>query len=159
MTASSGSAKITLPSDTEILITRELDAPVELVYRAWTTPELVEQWWAGHRGQMTLAEIDLREGGRWRYVMIANGGHEVAFSGEYREIVPHERIVRTEVYEAMPEGGPAIVTDAFEARGDRTILTMLSEVGSKEIRDMIMQSGMEIGVQEQLDILERLAAA
>ena len=160
MSVSSGSAKITLPSDTELLITRELDAPVRLVYEAWTTPELVKQWWAGHRGQMTLAEIDLRVGGRWRYVMIAgSSGQEVGFTGEYREIVPEERIVRTEIYEAMPDGDPAIVTDAFEARDDRTILTMLMEVPSKEIRDMVLESGMEIGVQEQLDLLERLAAA
>ena len=158
MTVSSGSAKITLPSDREILITRELDAPAHLVYRAWTTPELVMQWWAGHRGRMTLAEIDLRVGGRWRYVMVANGGHEVGFNGEFREIVPNERIVRTEVYEAAP-GEPAIVTDTFEAHGDRTTVTMRMEVSSKEVRDMIVESGMEIGVQEQLDILERIAAA
>ena len=98
--ASSGTAKVTLPADDQILITREFDAPRHLVYEAWTTPELVKRWWSGRRGQMTLAEIDLRPGGRWRYVMVANDGSEVAFHGEYREIVPDERIVSTEVYEA-----------------------------------------------------------
>src|SRR4030088_2418411 len=99
---SSGTATVTLPTDEQILITREFDAPKHLVYKAWTTPELVRRWWSGDRGEVTIAEIDLRIGGTWRYVMVANGGFEVAFHGEYREIVPNERIVSTEVYEAMP---------------------------------------------------------
>jgi uncharacterized protein YndB with AHSA1/START domain len=94
-------ATVTLPTDEQILITRELDAPRHLVYQAWTTPELVRRWWSGHRGEMTVAEIDLRVGGRWRYVMVADGGFEVAFHGEYREIVPDERIC--ESWEAVVE--------------------------------------------------------
>ena len=74
------------------------------MYKAWTTPELVKRWWSGQRGEVTLAEIDLRVGGAWRYVMVAGGGFEVAFHGEYREIVPNERLVGTEVYEGMPDG-------------------------------------------------------
>ena len=84
-----------LPGDEQILITREFDAPKHLVYKAWTTPELVKRWWSGSRGEMTVAEIDLRVGGAWRYVMVTDGGFEVAFHGEYREIVPNERIVST----------------------------------------------------------------
>src|SRR5688500_14451345 len=83
--AHSGKAKVTLPTDTQILITREFDAPKHLIYKAWTTPELVKRWWAGERGEVTLAEIDLRVGGTWRYVMVANQGFEVGFHGEYRE--------------------------------------------------------------------------
>src|SRR5215510_2766854 len=98
-TTSSQKAKVTLPAEAQILITREFDAPKDLVYRAFTTPELVKRWWAGKRGEMTSAEIDLRVGGRWRYVMVADGGFEVGFHGEYREIVPNERVVSTEVYE------------------------------------------------------------
>src|SRR5215204_489288 len=98
---SSGTATITLPTDEQILITREFDAPKHLVYKAWTTPELVQRWWAGRRGEVISVEIDLRVGGRWRYVMVAQGGFEVAFHGEYREIVPDERIVTSEVFE-MP---------------------------------------------------------
>src|ERR1700754_1451865 len=90
-------ATVTLPSDDEILITRAFDAPPDLVYKAWTTPELVERWWAGRRGKTTSVELDLRVGGRWRYVLTANGGFEVAFNGEYLEIVPEERLVYTEV--------------------------------------------------------------
>jgi uncharacterized protein YndB with AHSA1/START domain len=74
MAASSGTARVTLPSDTQILITREFAAPRHLVYRAWTTPELIKRWWHAKRGKMTLAEVDLRVGARWRYVMIADGG-------------------------------------------------------------------------------------
>ena len=75
----SNRAVVTLPEPTQILITREFDAPRHLVYRAWTTPELIKRWWSGERGEVTSAEVDLRVGGTWRYVMIANGGFEVAF--------------------------------------------------------------------------------
>ena len=156
---SSGTATVTLPTDEEILITREFDAPRHLVYKAWTTPELVRRWWSGRRGEMTLAEIDLRVGGTWRYVMTATGGHEVGFHGEYREIVPNERIVNTEVYEGMPEGEgePALNIVTFTEADGRTILSLLSQVGSKEVRDMIIESGMEGGMQEGMDLLEEVA--
>jgi uncharacterized protein YndB with AHSA1/START domain len=155
----SGTAKVTLPTDTEILITREFDAPRHLVFKAWTTPELVRRWWAGQRGQMTVAEIDLRVGGTWRYVMIAHGGHEVAFHGEYREIVPDERIVNTEVYEGAPEGGEALNFVTFAETGGRTTLELLTRVDSREVRDIIIDSGMEGGMQEGMDLLEQLAVS
>jgi uncharacterized protein YndB with AHSA1/START domain len=156
---SSGTAKVTLPTDEQILITREFDAPRHLVYRAWTTPELVKRWWAGHQGEMKIAEIDLRVGGRWRYVMVAGGGHEVAFRGEYREIVPNERIVTTEVYESpdAPDGEPPLNLVTFTEVNGRTTLELLVQTTSKELRDMILDSGMEVGMQEQMDILEELA--
>jgi uncharacterized protein YndB with AHSA1/START domain len=158
MPATSGSAILTLPSDTEILMVREFDAPRELVFKAYTTPELVRRWWAGRRGDVTVAEIDLRVGGRWRYVMVAQGGFEVAFHGEYQEIVPNEKLVNTEIFEGAPEGGAAIVTCTFEGLDDRrTRLHMLTSVDSKEIRDTIIATGMESGAQEGLDILEAIA--
>ena len=101
MTSNSGSAVVTMPSGTQILLTQELDARRHLVYRAWTTPELIRGWWSGQRGTVTGVEVDPRVGGRWRHVMTANAGLEVAFHGEYREIVPDERLVSTEVCEAM----------------------------------------------------------
>ena len=153
---SSGTAKVTLPTDEQILITREFDAPKQLVYRAWTTPELVKRWWSGQRGEVTIAEIDLRVGGRWRYVMVATGGFEVAFHGEYREIVPNERIVSTEVFEAMPEGEVLFIVTFTEVDG-RTILTLLVQCASNEDRDTIINSGMEGGMQEQMDFLEQVA--
>ena len=105
-------ATVTLPADDQILITREFDAPRHLVYKAWTTPELVKRWWSAKRGEVTIAEIDLRVGGTWRYVMVADGGFEVGFHGEYREIVPNERLVSTEVYEGMPDARGARHDDA-----------------------------------------------
>lgn len=155
---SSGTATVTLPTDEQILITREFDAPKDLVYRAWTTPELVERWWSGDQGEMTVAEIDLRVGGRWRYAMVTDGGFEAAFHGEYREVVPNERIVSTEVYEGMPEG-EALNTVTFAEADGRTTLTILVEHASKEARDAHVGSGMETGMQEGMDLLERVAAS
>jgi uncharacterized protein YndB with AHSA1/START domain len=102
---SSGTAVVTLPTDEQILITREFAAPKHLVYKAWTTPELVKRWWSSDLGEVAIADIDLRVGGMWRYVMVTTDGFEVAFHGEYREIVPNERIVSTEVYEDTPRRG------------------------------------------------------
>jgi uncharacterized protein YndB with AHSA1/START domain len=155
---SSGMAKVTLPGDEQILITREFDAPRHLVYKAWTTPELVKRWWGGERGEMTVAEIDLRVGGVWRCVMVTDGGFEVAFHGEYREIVPNERIVSTEVYEGMPEG-EALNTVTFTEMDGRTTLTLLVEHASKEARDAHIDSGMETGMQEGMDLLEQVAVS
>ena len=161
---SSGTATVTLPTDEQILITREFDAPKHLVYKAWTTPELVQRWWSGRRGAVTLAEIDLRVGGQWRYVMDAQGGFEVAFHGEYREIVPNERIVNTEIYEMPgapplpPEDEPVNIVSFTEADG-RTTLSVLVQTTSKELRDTIIDSGMEGGMQESMDALEEVAVS
>jgi uncharacterized protein YndB with AHSA1/START domain len=162
---SSGTAKVTLPTDEQILITREFDAPKHLVYEAYTKPEHVRRWWAGKRGDMTSAEVNLRVGGEWRYVMVAEGGFEVAFHGEFREIVPNERIVTTEVYEGEPmgdvtkeeakEGALNIVT--FDEVDGRTTLSILVECPSKRVRDGIIDSGMEAGMQEGMDLLEEVA--
>ena len=158
---SSGTATVTLPTDTQILITREFDAPKDLVYKAWTTPELIKLWWSGDRGTVTSADVDLRVGGRWRYVMTASNGFEVAFHGEYREIVPNERIVATEVFEGMPnaEEAAVVTTNTFTEKNGRTTLTILAQHPSREIRDMVINSGMETGMQEQMDRLEQVAVS
>jgi uncharacterized protein YndB with AHSA1/START domain len=148
---------VTLPADNQILITREFAAPRHLVWKAWTTPELIRRWWAGKRGKVTVAEVDLRVGGLWRYVMVAHGGFEVAFHGEYREIVPHERIVTTEVYEAMPDGGVLNTITFTAAAAGRTTLTILVDAPDRETRDVIIESGMEGGMQEGMDLLEQIA--
>ncbi len=161
---SSGSAVLTLPTDKQILVTREFDAPKDLVYEAYTTPELIEKWWAGQRGKVTSVEVDLRAGGDWRYVMKSTEGLEVAFHGTYREIVPEERLVFTEVFEGIPEAGlPAsgeedsVNTVTFTEVDGRTTLTMLTETSTKDVRDAIIESGMEGGMQEALDALEEAA--
>src|ERR1017187_1282214 len=155
---SSGSAVVTLPTDTQILITREFNAPRRLVYQAWTTPELIKRWWSADRGEMTIAEVDLRVGGAWRYVMSANGGFEVAFHGQYREVVPNERIVSTEIFEAMPEAA-AVSTVTFAEQDGRTVVSILVQHASQEHRDGHINSGMEDGLQEALDYLEQIAVS
>ena len=156
-TATSGTAVVTLPSDTQIQTTRELNAPKHLVYKAWTTPELIKRWWAGDHGVASVAEVDLRVGGTWRYAMTANQGFEVAFHGEFSEIVPNERIVSTDIFEGMPDGGAAVTTVTFTEEKGRTTLTILTQYPSREIRDMVIASGMEGGLQEALDDLEEVA--
>lgn len=159
----SGSAILTLPTDDQILIRREFDAPKELVYRACTTPELVKRWWGAKRGTVTVAEIDLRVGGAWRYVMVTDdGGFEVGFHGTYLEIVPNERIVQTEAFEGAPLGPDgeelATVNTATLTETDgRTTLTVLVQAPSPEVRDAIIESGMEAGMQDAYDLLEEAA--
>jgi uncharacterized protein YndB with AHSA1/START domain len=153
---------LTLPTDEQILVVREFDAPKHLVYKAWTTPELIERWWHAKRGEVTVVEVDLRVGGRWRYVMVADDGTEVGFHGEYREIVPDERIVSTEIYEGLPEGvsdeeAATVNTATFTEEDGRTTLTLLIEASSKVSRDAIIDSGMEDGLQDALDLLEQAA--
>ena len=153
---SSRSAEVTLPADTQILITREFDAPKDLVYRAYTEPDLVRRWWHANRGEMKVCDIDLRVGGQWRWVMEAPNFGEVAFHGEYREIVPNERIVSTEVFEPFPDAG-ALNTLTLTEEDGRTTLSILVEHQEKAHRDAHIESGMEDGLQDALDLLERVA--
>ena len=159
MAVSSESASVTLPTDEQILITREFDGSKHLVFEAWTNPELVKRWWHANRGEVTLVEIDLRVGGRWRQVMVTPDGFEVGFHGEYREVVPNERIVSTEVYEGIPNGekSATLNTVTFADEGGRSTLTLLIEAPSREVRDAIIESGMEDGLQDALDLLDGVA--
>ena len=151
-------AQLSLPTDEQILIVREFDAPVHLVWRAWTDPDLVRKWWHANRGEMTVVEIDLRVGGRWRFAMNTPEGHEVAFHGEYREVVPNERLVHTEVFEGAPEGaGEAIDIITFTEVDGRTRVENIMQVPDREIRDMIIATGMEAGLQDALALLEQVA--
>ena len=132
------------------------------MYKAFTTPELVERWWTAKRGEMKTCEIDLRVGGKWRYVMETPDGIEVGFHGEYREIVPNERIVSTEIFEGMPEGVPeevSVNTATFTEENGRTTLTILVVHSTKEFRDGHIESGMEDGLQDAMDLLEQVAAS
>jgi uncharacterized protein YndB with AHSA1/START domain len=156
MATSSGTAVVTLPTDEQILITREFEAPRHLVWEAWTNPELVKRWWHANRGEMTIAEIDFRVGGTWRWVMVTPDGFEVAFHGEYREIVPHERIVSTEVYEGFPEGEAVNTLTLTEVDG-RTTLEILVQHENKDHRDGHINSGMEAGMQDAMDLMEQVA--
>ena len=160
---SSRKAQVTLPTDEQILITREFDAPKHLVYKAFTSPELVKRWWHANRGEMTVAEIDLRVGGKWRYVSVTPDGMDVGFRGEYREIVPNERVVSTEFYEGVPEGvseedATTVNTATFAEADGRTMLAILVQCPNQATRDAIIDSGMEAGLQDALALLEDVAA-
>jgi uncharacterized protein YndB with AHSA1/START domain len=158
MAVSSRSAIVTLPTDEQILITREFDAPKHLVYEAYTQPEHIRRWWHAKRGAVTVVEVDLRVGGGWRYVMVTPDGFEVAFHGEFREIVPNERLVSTEVFERMPDA-EALDTATFAEVDGRTTLTILTQLKTKAHRDAYIESGMEDGLQDALDLLEELAVS
>ena len=157
----SQSAVVTLPTDTQILVTREFAAPARLVYRAWTEPDLIARWWHANRGEVSSVEVDLRVGGKWRWVMIAEGGFEVAFHGEYLELVPGERLVYTEVLEAPGAGDDKPVTNTvtFTENDGRTTMTAVTDCPSPEVRDAIMSSGMVGGMQDAYDLIEEVAAS
>jgi uncharacterized protein YndB with AHSA1/START domain len=151
----SGKLEVSLPSDTEILMTRVFDAPRRLVFEAMTKAEHVRRWWCCMPGYtMTVCDVDLRVGGRWRYVMVGPHG-EVAFNGVYKEIVAPERVVHSEFFEPHPEG--IIVTVTLEERDGKTYYSSLSRAVSKEQRDTIIASGMEGGADLALDVMEQVA--
>ena len=156
-----GSAVVSTPGDTQILITRDFAAPARLVWRAWTEPDLVRRWWSGERGEVTSVEIDLRVGGTWRYVMVTPTGFEVGFHGEFREILPDERIVSTEAYEGIPDpdGNASLNTLMLTEEDGRTTMTVLVEHPTTEGRDAHINSGMEAGMQDALDLLEEIAVS
>jgi uncharacterized protein YndB with AHSA1/START domain len=158
----SHSAKLTLPADNQILITRDFAAPRHLVYKAMTTPELVKQWWHAKRGKVSDVEIDLRVGGKWRYAMVTTDGEmEVAFHGEFREIVEYERVVQTEAYEGIPDpdANASLNTMTMTDIDGGTHVEILIEHPTKEGRDGQIESGMEAGLQDALDLLEELASS
>ena len=143
----------------EITITRVYEAPRELVWRAWTEPELIKRWWSGGgaHGEVTSVEVDLRVGGAWRYVVRGDHGTELGWSGTYREIEPHERLVSTEWFELAPAGSESVNTATLTETDGRTTLTVLVQHRSKANRDGHLESGMEAGMQVVLDELEKVA--
>lgn len=152
-----GSAEVTLPSDTEIMITREFDAPAELLFEVWTNPEHVRNWWGWETDQMRVCEIDLRVGGTYRFVA-GDGDREVAFRGVYEEIDRPRRLVSTEVYEPFPDS-ESVNTLTFDEEDGVTTMTILVRHQSKEARDATIASGMETGLQHSLDRVDRIVAA
>ncbi|HTJ66952.1 MAG TPA: SRPBCC family protein [Actinospica sp.] len=147
--------QVSTPTDTQILIAREFDAPRHLVYRTFTEPELLRRWWHANRAEVTVVEMDVRVGGTYRYG--ARGtGFEFEFTGEYREVVPDERLVSTEVYSGAPEH-PALNATTFTEKDGRTYLELLITHDSKVSRDMQLASGMEDGLADALVLLEGIA--
>src|SRR5438270_861683 len=156
-TASKSATKVTLPSDTEILITREFDGPRELVFKAMTDPDLIPRWW-GPRGHTTRVDkMDVRPGGAWRFISGTSAADETAFRGEYREIKAPERIVQTFEWEPMA-GHVSVETATFTERDGHTVLTIRTAFTSREDRDGMIQSGMEKGLAETHDRFAELLA-
>jgi len=154
--ATSGTAKVSLPADDQILIEREFAAPAQLVWRALTEPELVGRWWHAGRGGMTACEIDLRVGGSWRYAMRTESGEEIAFYGEFHELVPNEKIVQTETFAPFPDDA-STNTMTLTERGGVTLMRTLVHHQTAQARDMHINSGMEAGMQDAFDRLEQVA--
>lgn len=139
-----------------ITIIREFDAPPERVFRAWTDPELFKQW-IGPRAYATRIDAwDARTGGSWRYTLLDDGQERAGFYGSFHEVRPHERIVQTFTWEGAPDGVSLDITTFVDLGGGRTRLDQVSLVESIEIRDQIMSSGMEVGVNEGYEKLDEL---
>jgi uncharacterized protein YndB with AHSA1/START domain len=156
----SGTFKVTTPSDLEIAMTRVFSAPPRLVFDALTKPELVRQWLLGPPGwTMPVCEIDLRVGGAYRYVWRKDAGREMGMGGVFREIVPQERIVCTELFDEAWYAGEALVTNVLVEQGGKTTLTVTSRFETRETRDAVLKSGMESGVAVSYDRLEQLLAS
>jgi uncharacterized protein (TIGR03086 family) len=150
-----GSAVVTLPSDTEILITRQFDAPAALVWEALTRPEHIKRWWGPEWCPITSAEIDLRVGGSWRYVCRMDDGTELGWHGEYREIDTRASITSTEVFEGFPDAESLNTMTLTESDGVTTLTTLVRHT-SQEHRDGHVDSGMEGGMQDTFNRLDQL---
>jgi uncharacterized protein YndB with AHSA1/START domain len=156
----SGTLKLTTRGDREIVMTRVFDAPRSLVFEAFTKPELVKQWLLGPEGwSMPVCEIDLRVGGKYRYVWRHVNGKEMGMDGVFREIVPPERIVSTEKFDEAWYPGEAVGTVVLTELGGKTTLTQTVLYESGGIRDAVLGSRMEQGVARSYDRLEKLLAS
>lgn len=155
-----GKLKITTPTDREIAMTRVFHAPRQLVFDAWTKPELLQRW-LGVFGRWSLAvcEVDLRVGGRYRFIWrSATDGAEMGMGGEYTEVVPGERIVNTELFDDPWYPGGAQATTVFVEQGGKTTVTNTIRYATKEARDGVLQSPMETGISASYDLLETILA-
>jgi len=148
-----GTLQVTLPSDREVILTRVFNAPRHLVFEAFSTPELLKRWFAPHGWSLSVCEVDFRAGGRFRFVMHGPDGQEMGMCGTYKEIAPPERTVHMESFDDFP-GSESQVTSVLTEKDGRTTLTATVLYASKEVRDAIIQSGMEHGAAE---IYDRLA--
>jgi uncharacterized protein YndB with AHSA1/START domain len=156
--ANSSTFQVSTPSDDEIRMTRIFDAPPRLVFEAMTKPEHVKQWWGrlGEGYSVPVCEIDLRVGGRWRFVNRHPQG-EAAFHGEYREITPPSRLVFTEIFEEFPDAVSVVTSELTEENG-KTRFTATVRYPSQDVRDAVIKSGMARGAAISYDRLEDLVA-
>lgn len=144
--------KFKILSDREVEMTRSFDAPRTLVFEAYTDPMHIPHWW-GPRGVTTIVEtMDVRPGGAWRFIQHHPDGNQYAFYGEYREVVPPERLVSTFIFEGWPDLVMVDTLTLTEHNG-RTTLTVVSRFASIEDRDAMLESGLEDGAAEMWDRL------
>jgi len=155
-----GALAVTTPTDREIRMTRDFDAPRHLVFEALTRPELLRRWFGPRGYELVECEIDLRVGGTWRYLVRAPDGSEMRLRGVYREVVRPERLVSTEANEDCDaeNGAVSTATTVLVERDSRTAMTMTMTYPSQEIRDAVLRSGMEHGVAEGYDQLAEVLA-
>jgi uncharacterized protein YndB with AHSA1/START domain len=146
---------LTTPTDREIGMTRVFNAPRELVYQAHTDPNHITQWWGPRRMTTTVDTLDVRPGGAWRFVQRDQDGNEYGFRGEFREVVPPERLVFTFEYEGMP-GHILQQTITFEEHDGKTTVSSTALFDSVADRDGMLESGMESGATESWDRLAEL---
>ncbi len=143
--------EITTVSDTEIVVRRSFDAPVGMVWRCFTEPDLIRRWYGLPDWEMTVCEYDARVGGTWRFVTRAPSGWEMGSSGTIKEMVRPSRIVNTELYDEDWTGGETLVTTVFHDEGPATTVTLMVAYPSKQARDGAlatpMADGMELGFQ------------
>ena len=150
-------ATITTPQDREIRVERIFDAPRDRVFAAFTDPALIPEWWGPYDTTTVVDEMDVRPGGRWRFIARDCEGRETAFRGVYREVTPPERIVQTWEWEGLP-GHVSIETAEFEDLGDRTRMIGTTLFHTTEERDGMLNSGMEKGMNETYERLDALLA-
>lgn len=152
----SGTMRLTTPNDREIVVTRTFDAPRRLVFEAMTQPELVKRWLYGpEEWPIVECEIDLKVGGRIRYAWRHTSGKDMSLNGTFREILPPERIVHTELFDEDWTGGETEVTAVLAEQGGRTTMTMTVLYSSKEARDGALATPMEQGMAQSYDRLEQ----
>jgi uncharacterized protein YndB with AHSA1/START domain len=152
MAAKNSSAlTVTTPTEREIVMTRVFDAPRRLVFEAMTKPEHMVRWFGPHGWTLAVCEIDLRPGGAWRSVLRGPGGTQMGMSGVYQEITPPERFVSTESFDDYP--GESLNTLSFEEHDGKTTFKVRILYPSREVRDIVLQSGMEKGAGQTYDRL------
>jgi uncharacterized protein YndB with AHSA1/START domain len=150
---------IAADGDTRIVMTRDFDAPRDLVFEAHTRPELLKRWFGVHHGfTLAICDIDLRPGGAYRYVWRQGDGTEMTVRGVYREVVRPERLVATEAFEQSWYPGESLITTTFDEDAGRTTLRMLMLYESRDARDAVLRSPMERGVSAGYDLLDGVLA-
>ena len=151
--------KVSALNDREIVMTRLFDAPRELVFDAFTKPHLIKRWLTGPDGwSLPVCEVDLKVGGKLRYVWRHKDGTDMGLNGSYREIKRPERIVHVELFDEDWTGGEALVTTIFIAQGDQTLMRQTILYASREARDAVLKSPMESGVAQSYNRLAELLA-